>query len=99
MEAIKLSAKQRRFLKAQSHHLKPLIQLGKEGPSAGFLRQLEEQINAHELIKVKVLGNCLAEKEEIEAAVAGVGVVVVQKIGHIYTFFRQRAENSNFELD
>ena len=98
MKPMTLTAAQRRFLKQQAHHLKPLMHIGKEGPSAPFMRQVEEQIGAHELIKMRVLGNCLSEPSEIEAAMNGVGVTIVQKVGHIYTLFRQKSENSNFEL-
>lgn len=94
-----LTPAQRRFLKQVSHELKPLMQMGKDGPSDSFLVQLDEQLAAHELLKIRVLGNCLAEPEVIERAFAAHGVTVVQKVGHIFTVFKQKRKDSNFDLE
>ncbi len=98
MKAIELTPAQRRYLKSLAHPLKPLLQIGKIGPSEKFIKELTEQLAAHELIKVRVLGNCLSDSSEIENAVRSAGVTVVQKIGHVYTFFRQREEDSQVSL-
>ena len=98
MEPVSLTSAQRRYLKQLSHHLKPLLQMGKEGASPKFLRELDDQISIHELIKVRILDNCMAEKEEILAGFAGLGVTFVQKVGHVYTVFRQKEEDSALEL-
>jgi len=97
-EPVVLTPTQRRYLKQLSHHLKPLLQLGKEGPTPAFIGQLDEQIGSHELIKIRVLGNCLADAEEIRTGFAGIGVTVVQKVGHVYTVFRQKEEGSALSL-
>ena len=97
-EAMTLIPVQRRYLKQLAHHLKALLQMGKEGPSGGFLTQLQEQIEIHELIKVRILNNCEFKKPEIEAAIGSVGITLVQKVGHVYTVFRQREENSQLSL-
>ncbi len=93
-----LSATQRRHLKRLAHHLKPLLQLGKDGPSPQFLSQLAEQLAAHELLKMRVLNNCEFTAEEIETPIRRHGVAIVQKVGHIYTLFKQREKNSRVEL-
>ena len=98
MAALELTSTQRRYLKSQVHHLKPLLQMGKDGPSAQFLAQLKEQLVAHELLKVRALNNCTAGDAEIRAAVEGEGVTVVQKVGHVYTFFLQNPQDSLVEL-
>jgi len=97
-EPLTLNPAQRRYLKQLSHHLKPLLQLGKEGVSSAFLGQLDEQIGAHELIKIRVLGNCLSEPAEISTGFGSIGVTIVQKVGHIYTVFRQKEEGSQLSL-
>lgn len=93
-----LNPAQRRYLKQLSHHLKPLLQIGKEGASQAFIRNLSEQIDIHELIKVRILGNCLAEDEEIRAALNAAGMTIVQKVGNIFTVFKQREEDSKITL-
>jgi len=98
MSALVLSTAQRRYLKQLAHHLKPLLQLGKEGPSEGFITQLEEQIHAHELIKIRVLNNCEYTAEEIETPFAAAGITLVQKIGNVYTVYRGREEKPYINL-
>ncbi|MDJ0837625.1 MAG: ribosome assembly RNA-binding protein YhbY [Acidobacteriota bacterium] len=97
-EAMTLNSAQRRYLKQLAHHLKPLLQMGKDGPSAGFIGQLNEQIENHELIKIRILNNCEYTKSEIETAFAGAGITLVQKVGHVYTVFRQKEEDSQLSL-
>ena len=95
MEQIELTSGQRRHLKRLAHHLKPLLQMGKVGPSEGFVKQLHEQIEAHELIKVRVLNNCENTREEIVDGFKSAGVTVVQKVGHVYMVFCQKDEGSH----
>ena len=96
--AVVLTSAQRRYLKRLAHHLKPLLQMGKEGPSAGFIAGLEDQVGVHELVKIRILNNCEHSRDEIEAAIGAVGVTVVQKVGHVYTVFWQRQEDSQLTL-
>jgi RNA-binding protein len=93
-----LTSTQRRFLKRLAHSLKPLLQIGKEGPSQAFIAQLSEQIGIHELIKVRVLNNCESTREEIEASIKAADIAIVQKVGHVYTVFKQRQEDSQLSL-
>ena len=96
--SLSLTPGQRRYLKQLSHHLKPLLQMGKDGPSTAFLGQLSEQLQAHELIKVRILNNCEFTAEEIQAGFNQAEVTVVQKVGHVFTVFKPREEKSRIEL-
>ena len=98
MTALELTPTQRRYLKQHAHALKPLMQMGKEGPSKSFIVALLEQLAAHELIKVRILNNCLAEPGEIGAALAAAEITLVQKVGHVLTVFKQKPEDSWFRL-
>ncbi len=98
MEPFPLSGVQRRFLKQLAHPLKPLLHIGKEGVSEGFLNQLCEQIETHELLKARVLNNCMATREEIRAAIEGRGVAVVQRVGHVLTLYKPNQEKRKIPL-
>ena len=93
-----LTPTQRRYLKRLAHPLKALLQMGKDGPSPGFITQLEEQIGIHELIKLRVLNNCELTRQEIEAPIKAAGINIVQRVGHVYTVFRQRVDDSQLSL-
>ena len=49
-----LTGKQRRALRALGHHLEVVVQVGHEGVTDAVVRQVMSQLEAHELIKVKV---------------------------------------------
>jgi RNA-binding protein len=49
-----LTGKQRRFLRALGHHLDPIVQVGKQGFSAGLVSALDVALLEHELIKVRL---------------------------------------------
>ena len=51
---MKLSNKQKQFLKGQAHSLKPVVLLGANGLTEGVLVEIESALDIHELIKVKV---------------------------------------------
>ncbi len=48
-------------LKAQAHHLKPVVLLGAKGLTDAVVAETDIALNIHELIKVKING---AEKED-----------------------------------
>lgn len=81
-----LTAAARRELRRLGRALRPAVQVGKEGLSAGAIAKVNEQLDQHELVKVKALESApeppahLAERLESEtgAAVAGaIGRTVV----------------------
>ncbi|HET9551733.1 MAG TPA: YhbY family RNA-binding protein, partial [Anaeromyxobacteraceae bacterium] len=44
----------RKRLRAAGHHLSAIVQVGKEGVTEAVLRQLDQALADHELVKVRV---------------------------------------------
>ena len=63
-----LKGKQKRFLRAQAHHLSPIFQVGKGGVNDNMVKQISEALEARELLKVSVLQNCDEDKTEVAKA-------------------------------
>ena len=79
-----LSTKQKQFLKGLAHHLNPVVMLGGNGLTEGVLAEIENALNHHELIKVKVAGADRETKQLIiDAIVRETKAAQVQTIGHI----------------
>lgn len=60
-----LSKPQIKFLRAQAHSLKPVIMVGANGLTESLLEELNNTLEHHELIKVKVRSEEREEKHEI----------------------------------
>ena len=48
-----IDSSQRKKLKALAHHLKPVVNIGKEGVSDGVIHSISEKLEKNELIKIK----------------------------------------------
>ncbi|MBM7541700.1 ribosome assembly RNA-binding protein YhbY [Amphibacillus cookii] len=94
-----LTGKQKRFLRAEAHHLKPIFQVGKDGVNDNMLVQINEALEKRELIKVNILQNCLVEKDDIaEELTAGTDGELVQIIGNIIVLYKESTENKTIKL-
>ena len=88
-----LSTKQKQFLKGLAHHLNPVVILGNNGLTEGVLAEIDNALDYHELIKIKIAG---AERETkqliINAIVRETKASKVQTIGHILVLYRPSEE-------
>lgn len=88
-----LSNKQKQFLKAKAHELKPIILLGGNGLTEGVMAEIDLALEHHELIKVKVPSIDRDEKVAImDAIVREAKAQKVQVIGHILVIYRAAKE-------
>lgn len=94
-----LTGKQKRFLRSKAHHLKAIFQVGKDGVNGNMINQLNDVLEKRELIKVRVLKNCLLDKETIAEQLAeGTGAEVVQMIGSHIVLYKESKENKQIIL-
>ncbi|MGS2720565.1 ribosome assembly RNA-binding protein YhbY [Paraglaciecola aestuariivivens] len=88
-----LSNKQKQHLKGLAHSLKPVVQLGNNGLTEGVLAEIDNALNHHELIKVKVPTDDKEEKKLImDAIIRETGAEKLQTIGHTLVMFKQSDE-------
>lgn len=94
-----LTGKQKRFLRSKAHHLQPVFQIGKNGLTDSVIEQIEEALEARELIKVNILQNCMEDKTEMaESLSERQGLEVVQVIGNIFVLYKESKENKQITL-
>ncbi|HJH11898.1 MAG TPA: ribosome assembly RNA-binding protein YhbY [Metalysinibacillus jejuensis] len=94
-----LTGKQKRFLRAEAHHLTPIFQVGKGGVNEAMLKQISEALEARELIKVRILDNCEDEKHEVAEALArGTRAELVQLIGLTVVLYKESRKNKQIVL-
>ena len=88
-----LTGAQKSFLRGLGQHLEPALKLGKGGLTPEFLKELQQQLRAHELVKLRFLGAERAERAELCAQVADQGrCICVGAVGHTALFYRQNPE-------
>ncbi|AUZ54798.1 ribosome assembly RNA-binding protein YhbY [Stenotrophomonas acidaminiphila] len=97
--SIVLTPAQNRFLRGMAHDLKALLQIGGKGVTPAFLAELDEVLERHELIKVKIAAE---DREAREAMVAELvqasGGALVQRIGHVAVLYRPAREKRQIVL-
>ncbi|HTL98638.1 MAG TPA: ribosome assembly RNA-binding protein YhbY [Holophagaceae bacterium] len=89
-----LTPKQRQFLKAKAHSLKPVLQVGKAGVTPALIEELDRVVATHELVKVKLNDNTFEDEPGVVAALTSKveGLVHVWTIGHTLLLFRPSRE-------
>jgi len=85
----KLKGSQKKYLRAQAHHLKPLVIIGTKGITGQLIGSVDLALKDHELIKVK-FGEFKESKKEISAEIAtATKSELAGLIGNIAIFYRQ----------
>jgi len=87
---MKLDNKMKSALKAQAHHLKPVVRVGQHGLTENVIKETDNALTTHELIKVHIqdddrdvrvqAATDLAEKNK---------AILVHHIGKIFILYRK----------
>ncbi len=94
-----LSDKQRRFLRGRAHALKPIIQIGHQGLSAGVLDETRRALADHELVKLRIQAADRAARDALLAElVRQTGSALVTRIGHVAVLFQPNPKLSRIPL-
>jgi RNA-binding protein len=94
-----LTGKQRSYLRGLANNIEPIFQLGKNGLTENFVRQVDEVFEARELVKINVLKNCnLDIMEVVNKLTDELNAEFVQSIGRKFTLYRESIENKKIEL-
>lgn len=89
-----LSTKQKQHLKGLAHSLKPVVMLGNNGLTEGVLVEIEQTLDHHELIKVKIASDDRATRALIvEAIVRETNACTVQITGKTLVLYRPTEEH------
>jgi RNA-binding protein len=75
-------------LRAEAHTLNPVVMIGQSGLTAAVLAEIEQALDSHELIKVKIRAEREERKLISEKICADTGGELIQIIGQIAVIYR-----------
>ena len=94
----KLKGSQKKYLRAQAHHLKPVVMIGAKGLTMQLISSVNAALNDHELIKVK-FGEFKEAKKEISEEIAqATKSEFIGLIGNVVIFYRQHPESEKRKI-
>ena len=89
-----LTARQRQYLRSQSHHLDPVVLIGKHGLTEGTIKAVNKVLETRELIKVKFREFKDEKKIIAEDIAASTDCHIVGMIGHTLILYRQNPDQN-----
>jgi RNA-binding protein len=100
MTALKLPTSEIKDLRADAHHLSPVVQIGNDGLSAAVLKEVDAALNSHGLIKVRAFSD---ERETrvgwLQTMADELNAAPVQHIGKLLILWRPIPEKVVAERD
>jgi RNA-binding protein len=85
-----LTSKERASLRAEAHHLSPLVHVGYHGLSDPLLESLDDALRTRELVKVQVARQShISARDAARELAATMRADVVQVIGRTVTLYRE----------
>ena len=96
----KLTPLQRKEMRAQAHHLDPVVMIGSDGLTPAVSKEADAALNAHGLIKIRALGDSREERlQYAEQLCQQLNATLIQHIGKLLVLYRPipEKEENNFE--
>jgi RNA-binding protein len=96
---MKLTGRQRHYLRGLGHALDPVVQVGKDGLSDAVTAATTTALETHELVKVKLGPNTPEDRHEAAGELAArTDSELVQVLGKAILLYRRHPEEPKIEL-
>ena len=90
-----LTNKERAHLKARAHALEPKVMVGHGGLTPAVIAEIDRALTAHELVKVKILGDDREARETMGGEIgAATDAAPVQRVGKVIVLWRPKPEEA-----
>ena len=94
-----MTSKQRAYLRGLANTIDSIFQVGKSGITDNFIKQVDEALEARELIKITVLTTAPNDIKSIGDELSeATNSIFVQSMGNKITLYRQRKKDSKIKL-
>lgn len=97
---MELNSKQRAYLRSLSNDLDVIVHIGKDGIGDNLVKQVNDALEARELIKGRVLENSMyTAREAAEELRVKARCEVVQVIGSKFVLYRMQHDKSRRKIE
>ena len=94
-----LTGKQRAYLKKLAIDLEPSVYIGKNELTDNIIKEMDNYLEAHELVKVKLQENVeMSPKDAANESAQRLGAEYVQAIGRKFVLYRESKGNKQIML-
>lgn len=94
-----LNSRQRAQLRGLANSFDTILQIGKGGISEQTLKQIDDALEARELIKIRTLETCpVTSREAADSVAEKLSADVVQVIGSRIVLYRESLNNKTIKL-
>ena len=83
-----LTTRDKRHLRSLAHHFEPAVRVGGAGVTPGVVSQVDDALEARELIKVRVDGDRDEVQQAADELAAGTRAEIAQIIGKVVLLYR-----------
>ena len=91
MAQIQLTPTERKAHRAEAHHLDPVVMIGGDGLTDAIRKEADLALNAHGLIKIRVLGDDRAARDAMYQQLADeLNAAPIQHIGKLLVLWRPK---------
>lgn len=95
-----LTSKQRAYLRGRANDYDTIFQVGKGGINENMLEQIDNALEARELIKLRTLENSdFFAREAADTIAEELGADVVSVVGSRFVLYRESEKNKKFDLE
>jgi len=96
---MKLTERQKKFLRREAHALKPIMTIGDKGLTPAFVEELDARLKHHELLKIRVrAGDRDARDALIEEMLNNTQAVLIGRVGNVATLYKANMKNPRLQL-
>lgn len=94
-----ITTKQRAYLRSLANTLKPTHQIGKNGITDGVIAELDEALEAHEIMKITVLESAMLDGKECARELAErLNAEIIQVIGFKIVIYRRASKDEDVKI-
>lgn len=94
-----LNSRQRAQLRAMANDMETILQVGKSGILDTTVKQVEDALEARELIKLSILETCpISVRETADTLASATASDVVQVIGRKFILYKESKNNKTIKL-